>query len=194
MGVAKTELLSAGQSQLLLFDYQTLMMLAVQSATRPQLIDGAVALANAARRFGIPVTLTTLAIGRLSAGPDPALPDALADVRPLSRTAIDVWEDRGVREALALNGRRQLVIAGLWIETAGCASALSAMRGANYEVFVVADACGATSGAAHGYALRRLQQAGATPITLRQTLAEWRRGGGAAGLIEQGCLTAATSA
>ena len=52
---------------------------------------------------------------------------------------------------------------------------LDAMRQGEYEIYMVADASGATSADAHKYAMDRLVQAGVVPMTWQQVLLEWQR-------------------
>ena len=52
--------------------------------------------------------------------------------------------------------------------------ALSALE-AGYEVYVVVDACGGTSGEAHEAAVRHILQAGAAPVTWLRVMLELQR-------------------
>src|SRR5260370_10991733 len=53
--------------------------------------------------------------------------------------------------------------------------ALSAIKDAQYEIYMVADASGATSVDAQKYAMDRMVQAGVIPVTWQQVLLEWQR-------------------
>jgi nicotinamidase-related amidase len=53
--------------------------------------------------------------------------------------------------------------------------ALDAMREGGYQIYMVADASGGTSVDAHKYAMDRMVQAGAVPVTWQQVLLEWQR-------------------
>src|SRR5690606_29138522 len=46
---------------------------------------------------------------------------------------------------------------------------------AGYEIYMVADASGGTTLAAHDYAMQRMIQAGVVPVTWQQVLLEWQR-------------------
>jgi hypothetical protein len=48
-------------------------------------------------------------------------------------------------------------------------------EGADYEIYMVADASGGTSVDAHKYAMDRMVQAGVVPVTWQQVLLEWQR-------------------
>jgi len=69
-------------------------------------------------------------------GPDPVIIH-----RKIRRNA---WADPAFAQAIEATGRRKLVMAGLWTETALTLTALSALE-SGYEVYVVIDASGGTS-------------------------------------------------
>ncbi len=175
MKTAPDTYLSRDLSQLLLIDHQPSMAAAVRSMDRQLLESNTLALARAADDFGVPVTLTVL-----DSTPDAARfyresADDRAGHATVARTSIDVWDDVGLMAALAVQARRQLVLSGLWTEGSVCWSAISAIRGANYSVYVVTDACGGTTAQAHAAACRRMDQAGAHLVTLRQVQRGWQR-------------------
>ncbi|MNV20694.1 hypothetical protein D3C71_1116050 [compost metagenome] len=45
----------------------------------------------------------------------------------------------------------------------------------DFEIYMVADASGGTTSAAHKYAMDRMVQAGVIPVTWQQVLLEWQR-------------------
>ena len=55
------------------------------------------------------------------------------------------WDDQKVRDALAANGRKKVVVSGLWTEVCNTTFALCAMLEGDYEIYMVADASGGTS-------------------------------------------------
>lgn len=65
-------------------------------------------------------------------------------------------------------------MAALWTEACLTSPALDVMK-EGYEVYVIADAVGGTSVAAHEMALRRVEQAGAKLITKTQLYCELQR-------------------
>lgn len=85
------------------------------------------------------------------------------------------WDDQNVRDALAANGRKKIVVAGLWTEVCNTTFALCAMLEGDYEIYMVADASGGTSADAHKYAMDRMIQAGVVPVTWQQVMLEWQR-------------------
>lgn len=80
-----------------------------------------------------------------------------------------------MRDALKANGRRKVVVAGLWTEVCNTTFALSAMLEGDYEIYMVADASGGTTKEAHDYAMQRMIQAGVVPVTWQQVALEWQR-------------------
>ena len=85
------------------------------------------------------------------------------------------WDDQKVRDALAKNGKKKVVVAGLWTEVCNTTFSLCAMLEGDYEIYMVADASGGTSKDAHDYAMQRMVQAGVVPMTWQQVLLEWQR-------------------
>jgi nicotinamidase-related amidase len=85
------------------------------------------------------------------------------------------WDDRKVRDALKANGRNKVVVSGLWTEVCNATFALSAMLEGGYEIYMVADASGATSKEAHDQAMQRMIQAGVVPMTWQPVMLEWQR-------------------
>ena len=85
------------------------------------------------------------------------------------------WDDQKVRDALKANGRKKVVVSGLWTEVCNNTFALSAMLEGGYEIYMVADASGGTSKEAHDYSMQRMIQAGVVPVTWQQVLLEWQR-------------------
>jgi nicotinamidase-related amidase len=74
------------------------------------------------------------------------------------------WDDPGFREAIKMTRKKNIIISGLWTEVCVTWSALN-MINEGYNVYIVEDACGATSQIAHDAAIRRCVQAGAAPMT-----------------------------
>lgn len=169
------DLLTPENSQLIFIDQQPQMAFGVQSIDRQVLKNNVVALAKGAKAFKIPTTITTVETEGFSG---PTFPELLA-VFPqnpiLERTSMNSWDDQNVRDALAANGRKKVVVSGLWTEVCNTTFALEAMRDGDYEIYLVADASGGTSSDAHKYAIDRLVQAGAVPVTWQQVVLEWQR-------------------
>jgi len=93
----------------------------------------------------------------------------------LERTSMNSWDDQKVRDALKQNGRKKIVVAGLWTEVCNNTFALEAMDQGGYEIYMVADASGGTSLEAHDYSMQRMIQVGVVPVTWQQVMLEWQR-------------------
>ncbi len=171
----RPDLLTPGNCQLIFIDHQPQMAFGVQSIDRQTLKNNVVALAKSAKVFGIPVTLTTVETESFSGHTYPELLAVFADHQILERTSMNSWDDQKVRDALAANGQRKVVVSGLWTEVCNNSFAFSAMAEGGYEIFMVADASGGTTKEAHDYSMQRMIQAGVVPVTWQQVLLEWQR-------------------
>jgi nicotinamidase-related amidase len=175
MSNAKLEVLTPQNSQLIIIDQQPQMAFGVQSIDRQALKNNVVALAKAAKVFNIPTTITTVESESFSGFTYPELLDVFPNQKVLERTSMNSWDDQKVRDALAANGRKKVVVAGLWTEVCNTTFALCAMLEGEYEIYMVADASGGTSKDAHDYAMQRMVQAGVVPVTWQQVMLEWQR-------------------
>jgi nicotinamidase-related amidase len=175
MANPKLDVLTPVNSQIIFIDQQPQMAFGVQSIDRQVLKNNVVGLAKAARVFNIPTTITTVESESFSGFTYPELLDVFPEHKILERTSMNSWDDQKVRDALAANGRKKVVVAGLWTEVCNTTFALCAMADADYEIYMVADASGGTSKDAHDYAMQRMIQAGVVPVTWQQVLLEWQR-------------------
>ncbi len=171
----KLEVLTPQNSQLIFIDHQPQMAFGVQSIDRQTLKNNVVALAKAAKVFKIPTTITTVETDSFSGHTYPELLAVFPEQPILERSSMNSWDDKKVRDALSANGRKKVVVSGLWIEVCNNTFALSAMLEGGYEIYMVADASGATSKEAHDYSMQRMIQVGVVPMTWQQILLEWQR-------------------
>ena len=171
----KPELLNPTNCQVIFIDQQPQMAFGVQSIDRQVLKNNTVALAKAAKIFNIPTTITTVETESFSGHTYPELLDVFPGKKLLERTSMNSWDDQKVRDALASNGQKKVVVSGLWTEVCNNSFALSAMLEGGYEIYMVADASGGTSKEAHDYSMQRMIQAGVVPVTWQQVLLEWQR-------------------
>jgi len=172
------EVLTPQNSQIIFIDQQPQMAFGVQSIDRQALKNNVVGLAKAARTFAIPTTITTVETEGFSGPTYPELLAVFPQNKILERTSMNSWDDQNVRDALAVHanqGRKKIVVSGLWTEVCNLGFALSAMKDTDYEIYMVADASGGTTLDAHNYAMDRMVQAGAVPVTWQQVLLEWQR-------------------
>lgn len=174
----KLDLLTPTNSQMIFIDHQPQMAFGVQSIDRQVLKNNTVALAKAAKAFGIPTTITTVETESFSGKTYPELLDVFPNHPLLERTSMNSWDDQKVRDALAAaasEGRKKIVVSGLWTEVCNLSFALSALADTDYEIYMVADASGGTSKEAHDMAMMRMVQVGVVPVTWQQVMLEWQR-------------------
>src|SRR4030095_7630306 len=169
------EVLTPQNCQLIFIDQQPQMAFGVQSIDRQQLKNTVAGLAKAAKTLRTPTTLTTAETEVFSGNTYPELLAVFPENKILERTSMNSWDDQNVRDALAANKRKKVIVAGLWTEVCNTTFALCAMKEGGYEIYMVADASGGTSLDAHKYAMDRMVQAGAVPVTWQQVLLEWQR-------------------
>ncbi|MFI9593766.1 hydrolase [Nonomuraea sp. NPDC052265] len=158
---------------LLLIDHQGAQFAGLQSHDATNVINNTLALAKAAKLFGIPTILTTVVADR-GGHLLRQLQDVFPDQQPIDRTTQNSWEDPRVVEAVAATGRKDLVIAGLYTDICVAFPAVHAMAD-GYRVIAVTDASGATSMEAHERAVQRMVQAGVIPSAAITMLGEWQR-------------------
>src|SRR5215471_13537700 len=175
MADPKLEVLTPQNCQIIFIDQQPQMAFGVQSIDRQVLKNNVVGLAKAAKAFNIPTTITTVETTSFSGHTYPELLAVFPEHKILERTSMNSWDDQNVRDALAANGRKKVVVSGLWTEVCNTTFALCAMLEGGYEIYMVADASGGTSKDAHDYSMQRMIQAGIVPMTWQQVLLEWQR-------------------
>jgi nicotinamidase-related amidase len=141
--------LTPKNAQVIFIDHQPQMAFGVQSIDRQVLKNNTVALAKSARVFGVPVTVTTVETESFSGHTYPELLAVFPEQPILERTSMNSWDDQKVRDSLARNGRKKVVVSGLWTEVCNNSFALDAMREGGYEIYMVADASGGTTAQAH---------------------------------------------
>ena len=175
MSNEKLQVLTPSNCQLIFIDHQPQMAFGVQSIDRQTLKNNVVGLAKGASIFNVPTIITTVETESFSGNTYPELLDVFPEAPLLERTSMNSWDDQKVRDALAKNGRKKVIVSGLWTEVCNCTFALSAMLEGGYEMYMVADASGGTSVEAHTYAMERMIQVGVVPVTWQQVLLEWQR-------------------
>jgi nicotinamidase-related amidase len=166
-------LLRPEDSVLALIDHQPFQFANLHSHEPTLIMNNVVGLAKAAKLFGVPTILSTVLQDRggfLIKG----LQDVFPEQEPIDRTLINSWQDERVVEMVRNTGRKQLVIAALWTEICLALTAIHALAD-GYDVFVVTDASGGASVEAHDMGVRRIQAAGAVPITWLAVAGEWQR-------------------
>ncbi len=167
-------LITADNAAVVFIDHQPQMTFGVANIDRQQLINNVVMLAKGAKEFGLPSILTAVETESFSGYIWPQLMDVFPGQQPVERTSMNSWDDPGFRAAVEATGRKNIIIAGLWTEVCVTWPTLN-MIDEGYNIYIVEDACGATSQAAHDAAIRRSVQAGAVPMTTVATVLEFQR-------------------
>lgn len=171
----KADRLLTQNSAFIIIDYQPVQVNSIASMERPALINNIVGTAKAAVTYGLPIVHSTVNVKTgLNKPPIPQLRKVLTKFPTYDRTTINSWEDTEFRQAVEKTGRRKLIMAALWTEACLTFPAIDALA-EGYEVYVVADAVGGTSLAAHEAALRRIEQAGGKMISVVQLFCELQR-------------------
>ena len=168
-----TALLTPETAVIAMIDHQASHAVRLRSSDAAVVVGNAVALVKIATVFGVPLVLSTLPESD-HAEPIAEVSHALGVESPIVRTTDrrNAREDPLFRSAVLSADRRKLVLAGLFTEEAITLTTIAALE-AGFEVYVVLDACGGTSADAHRVAIRRLEQAGAIPVTTRQLAGEF---------------------
>jgi nicotinamidase-related amidase len=170
----KTELLNPTNSVVIFIDFQPQMTFGVASIDRQMLFNNVILLAKAAKIFKVPTILTTVETKSFSGNMWPQLLDIFPGQEPIERSSMNSWEDEKFVAAVKATGRKKLIMAALWTEVCLAFPALEAMK-AGFDVYAVEDASGGTSLTAHNAAMRRVEQAGAVPVTTIQVMLEYQR-------------------
>lgn len=171
----KDHLLTPQNAAFVIIDYQPVQVNSIASMDRQLLINNIVGTAKAALAYQLPIVHSTVNVKTgLNKPPIPQLAKVLKDHPTYDRTTINSWEDVEFRAAVKATGRRKLIMTALWTEACLTFPALDALA-EGYEVYVVVDAVGGTSVAAHEAALRRIEQAGGRMISVAQLFCELQR-------------------
>jgi nicotinamidase-related amidase len=176
-GIAKRSekgLLTPDNCVVTLIDHQPQMLFGVTSIDRQTLINNVVGFSKAARLFGVPTILSTVETKQFSGNIWPQLKAEFPEQTPIERTSMNSWDDPNFVTAVKATGRKKIVLAGLWTEVCVAFPSIQAIAD-GYEVYVVEDLCGDLDIRIHDAAMRRVEQAGAKPVTWIQVMLEWQR-------------------
>lgn len=167
-------LLSPKDHVLMMVDFQPQMAFATTSIDGVSLRNNAALVANAAKVFGVPAVLTTVAAKSFSGPIFDEIKSALGGVNIIDRSTMNCWEDQRVVDAVNRIDCGRIVVCGLWTSVCIVDPVLSALD-QGFEIYVIADACGDVSKEAHDRAMERMVQLGARPMTSLQYLLELQR-------------------
>jgi nicotinamidase-related amidase len=157
--------LDKNNAVVLLVDHQAGLMSLVRDIEPERITNNTLALAEAAKFFGLPTILTT----SFETGPNGPLmpelkmlhPDAPYIARP---GQINAWDNEDFVKAIKATGKKQLIIAGVVTEVCVAFPTLSAIE-EGFEVFVVTDASGTFNEFTRDSAWSRMTAAGAQLMT-----------------------------
>ncbi|WP_309392618.1 hydrolase [Chelatococcus sambhunathii] len=169
-----SKLISPTDHALVLIDFQSQMSFATKSIDAVTLRNNAALVSHAAKGFGVPTILTTVAEKSFSGPMFSEITDAFPGQKLLDRTSMNTWEDAAVIDEVNRIGKTRLVFAGLWTSVCIVGPTLSALD-QGFEAYVIADACGDVSDEAHERAMDRMIQAGVRPMTSLQYILELQR-------------------
>lgn len=168
-------LITPENSALIVIDYQPVQVNSINSMRRSDLLNNIVTVCQIAVDYNLPIVLSTVNVKTGKNAPTVhRIAEVLKDIPSYDRTSINAWEDREFYEAVKATGRKKLLMAALWTEACLTFPALDALR-EGFDVYPIVDAIGGTSLTAHDTALRRVEQAGAQPISITQLACELQR-------------------
>ena len=173
-------LLTPENSAVIIIDYQPTQVGSIESMDKYTLVKNVVALIKLAKVFKMPIVVSTVNVK--AAGLKSTIPQIAQEVKDLpsyDRTTINAWEDIEFLEAVKATKRKKLIMMALWTEACLLFPTLDALK-EGYEVYPVVDAVAGTSIVAHDAAIRRMESAGAQPVSVMNLVCEiqrdWARG------------------
>lgn len=171
----KDHLLTPQNAAFIVIDYQPIQVSSIRSMNQKELVFNIVHTSKAAVNYKLPIIHSTVNVKTGKNQPPIAeLMKVLGKYPTYDRTTINAWEDVEFKKAVVATGRKKLVMTALWTEACLAFPSLDALK-EGYEVYVVTDAVGGTSLAAHEAALRRIEQAGGRLISKTQLYCELQR-------------------
>lgn len=173
---------SREDSAILFVDHQVGLILGVQDHSQQTLRRNVVALARAAKAYGLPAIITSSADNGPNGPVLPELAAELPDAAVIRRAGeIDAFDSVEFAAAVKATGRKNLIISGISTDVCVAFAALSAVA-AGYHVQAVLDASGTWSRLAAEAAIIRMAEAGVTTTSTVAIAAElqrdWRNPGG----------------
>lgn len=168
------QLYTADDCAVIFIDHQPQMLFGVSSMNRSHLLNNVRFLARASKEFNVPTVITSVETESFSGYVWPKLLDVFPGQPVVERTSMNSWDSLEFRKAVEATGRKNLILTGLWTEVCVAWPAIE-MLGAGYNIYVVDDACGATSHEAQKAALSRIVQAGGTRLTTLAAVLEFQR-------------------
>ena len=153
--------LDKNDAAVLMVDHQAGLLSLVRDIDPDKFKNNVLALADAAKYFGLPTILTT----SFEDGPNGPLVPELKELFPaaphIARPGqINAWDNEDFVAAVKATGKKQLIVAGVVTEVCVAFPVLSAIE-EGYDVFVVTDASGTFNQVTRDAAWDRMSAAGA---------------------------------
>ncbi|MFP3385760.1 MULTISPECIES: isochorismate family cysteine hydrolase YcaC [Tritonibacter] len=153
--------LDKNDAAVLMVDHQAGLLSLVRDIDPDKFKNNVLALADAAKYFGLPTILTT----SFEDGPNgplvPELKELFPDAPYIARPGqINAWDNEDFVAAVKATGKKQLIVAGVVTEVCVAFPVLSAIE-EGYDVFVVTDASGTFNQITRDAAWDRMSAAGA---------------------------------
>ena len=139
--MSNLEMLTPQNSAIALIDYQPAMYQGVQSHDRLVTFNNVQVLAKAAKLFGIPSVISTIAKDSFSGPFMPEVTALFPEHEVIDRTAMNAWLDVNFHKTVQALGRKKIVMPGLWTEACVMFPTLD-MLNEGFEIYIAADACG----------------------------------------------------
>jgi len=133
--MSNVEMLTPQNSAIALIDYQPAMYQGVQSHDRLLTFNNIQVLAKAAKLFGIPTVISTIAKDSFSGPFMPEITNLFPQHVVIDRTAMNGWLDANFRKAIHDTKRKKLVLAGLWTEACVMFPTLDMLK-EGFEVYI----------------------------------------------------------
>ncbi|MGL4249197.1 MAG: isochorismate family cysteine hydrolase YcaC [Aeromonas sp.] len=157
--------LDKNNAAVLLVDHQAGLLSLVRDIEPERFTNNVLALADAAKYFGLPTILTT----SFEQGPNgPLMPELKAlfpDAPYIARPGqINAWDNEDFVNAVKATGKKQLIIAGVVTEVCVAFPVLDAIE-AGFDVFVITDASGTFNELTRDSSWSRMTAAGAQLMT-----------------------------
>ena len=166
-------LLSRDKSQLLIVDVQEKLLSTISGKNR--VIDRCVRLIHAARRLGVPITLSEQYPQGLGPTYDSVRDAVAGEGHVFDKVEFSCLKNEPLRHRLhelRRQGRSQVVVGGIEAHVCVTQTAMD-LVGQGFEAFVVADAVGSRSKASRELALSRLLKSSVDVVDSEMVLFEW---------------------
>lgn len=158
----------------MLIDHQVGTLQLVRNISSDGALRNAVALAKAAKAFGMPVIMTSSQEEKIQGPTAPALqqvcPEAYAK-RVKRQGIVNAWADKNFSSAVKAAGRKQLIMAGVTTDICLIFPSISAALD-GYDVQAVMDASGSAYEIQEEMSRRRMENAGVVLTTTNTIVAE----------------------